>query len=99
MNTYNFKILVEALGKLPEELKNSRFDIGDTAIPNCGHRGCLAGLISIVAYDIYQLHDIYRRFVPFAGSFSHFIAPLDIDVHYFYFQKQSICRVLYANAQ
>jgi hypothetical protein len=61
MDTYNFKLLVEALGKLPEELKNSRFDIGHQAIPNCGHRGCLAGLISIVAYDIYQLHDIYRR--------------------------------------
>jgi hypothetical protein len=36
--------------------------------------------------------------VPFAGSFSHFIAPiLGIDVHYFYFQKQSSCQTLYAD--
>jgi hypothetical protein len=61
MDIHNFKTLVESLEALPEELKNSRFDLGDPAIPNCGHRGCFAGLISIVAYDIYQLHNIYRR--------------------------------------
>jgi hypothetical protein len=51
MNTNNFKILVKGLEDLREEHKNSKFDIGYSAIPNCGRNGCLAGLISVVACE------------------------------------------------
>ena len=61
MDVYKFKRLVEALEALPVEFKNSRFDLGHSSIPNCGHRGCFAGLISILACDMPELHYIHRR--------------------------------------
>ena len=61
MNTNNFKILVKGLEDLREEHKNSKFDIGYSAIPNCGRNGCLAGLISVVACDMPDLFNIHRK--------------------------------------
>ena len=61
MDIYNFKRLVDKLEDLPEELKNSRFNLGYPSIPNCGHRGCFAGLIDVVSYDMPELYYIHRR--------------------------------------
>jgi hypothetical protein len=52
MNTNNFKIFVEALEALPEEIKNNKVDMRSNFEPICGTAGCFAGLISIVANDI-----------------------------------------------
>jgi hypothetical protein len=55
MKIHKFKRLVEALEALPVEFKNSRFDLGHSSFPNCGYRGCFAGLISILACDMPEL--------------------------------------------
>jgi hypothetical protein len=60
MNTNNFKILVEALEALPDEIKNNKVDMMSTAQPQCGTPGCFAGLISIVANDISKLEKCYH---------------------------------------
>jgi hypothetical protein len=60
MNTNNFKIFVEALEALPEDIKNNKVDMTSTAQPQCGTPGCFAGLISIVANDISKLEECYN---------------------------------------
>ena len=60
MDTYNFSELLESLEKLPIELKNKRIDIGEPRVLNCSSYGCLGSLISIVAYDMPELKEIYR---------------------------------------
>ena len=60
MNTNNFKILVEALEALPEEIKNNQVDMKSVLEPICGTPGCFAGLISIVANDIPKLKQAYK---------------------------------------
>jgi hypothetical protein len=40
MNTNNFKILVEALEALPEDIKNNEVDMNSTLKPACGTPGC-----------------------------------------------------------
>jgi uncharacterized protein YqhQ len=47
MNTEKFKIFVEALEALPEEIKNNEVDMRSNFEPVCGTAGCFAGLISI----------------------------------------------------
>ena len=59
MDIENFKIFVEALEALPEEIKNNKVDMKSTFEPTCGSPGCFAGLISIVANDIPELKKIY----------------------------------------
>jgi hypothetical protein len=59
MNTNNFKIFVEALEALPEEIKNNKVDMRSNFEPICGTAGCFAGLISIVANDIPELKKHY----------------------------------------
>jgi hypothetical protein len=59
MNTNNFKILVDALEALPDEIKNNQVDMNSTFEPACGTPGCFAGLISIVANDIPELKKHY----------------------------------------
>jgi hypothetical protein len=54
MNTENFKILVDALEALPEDIKNNEVAMNSALKPNpfCGTAGCFAGLISIVNNNI-----------------------------------------------
>jgi hypothetical protein len=59
MNTNNFKIFVEALEALPDEIKNNKVDMNSTLKPACGTPGCFGGLISIVANDIPELKNNY----------------------------------------
>ena len=59
MNTKNFKIFVEALEALPDEIKNNEVDMQSNFEPVCGTAGCFAGLISIVANDIPELRKNY----------------------------------------
>jgi hypothetical protein len=59
MNTNNFKIFVEALEALPEEIKNNEVDMQSNFEPVCGTVACFAGLISIVANDIPELKKHY----------------------------------------
>jgi hypothetical protein len=61
MNTENFKILVDALEALPEDIKNNEVAMNSALKPNpfCGTAGCFAGLISIVANDIPELKELY----------------------------------------
>jgi hypothetical protein len=59
MNTNNFKIFVEALEALPDEIKNNEVDMQSNFEPACGTSGCFAGLISIVANDIPELKKHY----------------------------------------
>jgi hypothetical protein len=47
MNTNNFKIFVEALEALPDEIKNNEVDMNSTLKPACGTPGCFGGLISV----------------------------------------------------
>jgi hypothetical protein len=55
----NFKILVEALEALPDEIKNNEVDMQSNFEPVCGTAACFAGLISIVANDIPELKKHY----------------------------------------
>lgn len=59
MKTERFKILVEALEALPEDVKNNIVIMGSMYEPTCGTPGCFAGLISIVANDIPELKQVY----------------------------------------
>ncbi|VVM26640.1 hypothetical protein BSPWISOXPB_4377 [uncultured Gammaproteobacteria bacterium] len=52
MNTKNFKIFIEALEALPENIRNNEVDMKSVDEPICGTVGCFAGLVSIVAKDI-----------------------------------------------
>ena len=61
MKIQKFKRLVEGLEALREEHKNSKFDLGYPAIPNCGRNGCFAGLIALVACDMPELFNIHRK--------------------------------------
>ena len=72
MNTKNFRIFVEALEALPEEIKNNEVDMRSNFEPICGTAGCFAGLISIVANDIPELKKNYspRDYSPINYSFS-----------------------------
>jgi hypothetical protein len=45
MNTENFKILVDALESLPEDIKNNEVDMRSNFEPACGAPGCFAGLM------------------------------------------------------
>jgi hypothetical protein len=46
MNTENFKILVDALEALPEDIKSNEVSMNSALKPNpfCGTAGCFAGL-------------------------------------------------------
>ena len=59
MNTNNFKIFVEALEALPDEIKNNQVDMLSIEAPVCGTAGCFTGLISIVAEYIPALKEQY----------------------------------------
>ena len=59
MNTKNFRIFVETLEALPEEIKNNEVDMRSNFEPACGTPGCFAGLICIVANDIPELKKHY----------------------------------------
>jgi hypothetical protein len=52
MITDNFKIFIEALEALPEDIRNNHVDMKSIDEPVCGTPGCFAGLVSIVANDI-----------------------------------------------
>jgi hypothetical protein len=67
MNTKKFRIFVEALEALPEEIKNNEVDMRSNFEPICGTAGCFAGLISIVANDIPELK---KNYSPINYSFS-----------------------------
>ena len=72
MKTEKFKIFVEALEALPDEIKNNEVDMRSNFEPVCGTAGCFAGLISIVANDIPELKNNYspRDYSPINYSFS-----------------------------
>ena len=55
MNTKNFKVFIEALEALPENVKHNHVDMKSILEPVCGTVGCFAGLVSIVAEDIPEL--------------------------------------------
>ena len=59
MNTKNFKIFIEALEALPENIRNNEVDMKSVDEPICGTVGCFAGLVSIVAKDIPELKELY----------------------------------------
>ena len=59
LNVSKFKVLVEALEALPEDIRNNEVDMSSTHEPTCATVGCFAGLISIVADDIPELKEIY----------------------------------------
>jgi hypothetical protein len=62
MNTNNFKVFIEALEALPDDIKNNEVSMNSTLRPNpfCGTVGCFAGLVSIVAEDIPELKQAYE---------------------------------------
>jgi hypothetical protein len=47
MNTHNFKIFVEALEALPDEIKNNQVDMNSVFEPVCGTPGCFGGLTPV----------------------------------------------------
>jgi hypothetical protein len=53
--------LVGFYGYTIPAFKNSKFDLGYPAIPNCGRNGCFAGLIALVACDMPELFNIHRK--------------------------------------
>ena len=59
LNVSKFKVLVEALEALPEDIRSNEVDMSSTDEPTCGAVGCFTGLISIVADDIPELKEIY----------------------------------------
>ena len=59
LNVSKFKVLVEALEALPEDIRNNEVDMSSVDEPFCGTVGCFSGLISIVADDILELKEIY----------------------------------------
>jgi hypothetical protein len=65
MNTERFRIFVEALEALPEEIKNNEVDMRSNFEPVCGTAGCFAGLISIifVYFKIKFFHFIFSPFL------------------------------------
>ena len=71
MNTMKFKTLLEALDRLPSEIKNNIIDMSSIFEPTCGTPGCFAGLISIVANDIPELKEIYKSSHEYNGDYSY----------------------------
>jgi hypothetical protein len=59
MNTERFRIFVEALEALPEEVKSRKVNMLSTTRPMKYTAGCFAGLVYIVANDITELHKLY----------------------------------------
>jgi hypothetical protein len=59
MITDNFKVFIEALEALPENIRNNEVDMKSVDEPVCGTPGCFAGLVSIVANDIPELKELY----------------------------------------
>ena len=59
MITDNFKVFIEALEALPENIRNNEVDMKSVDEPICGTVGCFAGLVSIVAKDIPELEELY----------------------------------------
>ena len=66
LNVSKFKVLVEALEALPEDIRNNEVDMSSTHEPTCGTAGCFAGLISIVADDIPELKEMKEIYL-FSG--------------------------------
>jgi hypothetical protein len=64
MNTKNFKVFIEALEALPEDIKNNEVDMKSVDEPICGTVGCFAGLVSIAANDIPELKELYSPDIP-----------------------------------
>jgi hypothetical protein len=65
MNTHNFKIFVEALEALPDDIKNRRVRINEIDEPTPNKAIGFSGIISIAAKNIEGLPEIYK------GHFEH----------------------------
>jgi hypothetical protein len=64
MITDNFKVFIEALEALPEDIKNNEVNMKSVDEPVCGTVGCFAGLVSIVANEIPELKELYSPDIP-----------------------------------
>jgi hypothetical protein len=61
MNKDKLKQFVTALDSLSENIKDWDVAMISTKEPTCGTPGCHAGLISIVAKDLTEMKDTYKR--------------------------------------
>ena len=68
MNTHNFKIFVEALEALPQQIKNREVDMQGIDKPTPHNRSDFGGLISIVAENIEGLPEAYKTILDDANA-------------------------------
>ena len=61
MNKDKLKEFVNALDELSDDVKDMGVKMSSTKEPVCGTPGCHAGLISIVAKDLPEMKDTYKR--------------------------------------
>ena len=77
MNTHNFKIFVEALEALPEEIKNRKVKLSGIDEPKPDKPIDMSGLFSIVAKNIEGLPEMYKTILDYSNAHN----PHCIDVY------------------
>jgi hypothetical protein len=77
MNTHNFKIFVEALEALPEEIKNRKVKLSGIDEPTPDKPIDMRGLFSIVAKNIEGLPEMYKTILDYSNAHN----PHCIDVY------------------
>ena len=68
MNTHNFKIFVEALEALPDDIKNREVDMQGIDEPTPHNHSDFGGLISIVAENIEGLPEVYKGILEYSRA-------------------------------
>jgi hypothetical protein len=90
MNTENFKILVEALEALPENIKNNEVD-WSRLTPTTEDPRDFTGLISIVAEDINELKKLYRFQVYHSAGWEDTLTTyLGVSIEVWAFRNQKV---------